>query len=228
MTEVISKGLYISAANRTGYKNVYLKPSTVSKLPYMAEDDDNYTLGRFATPEEAAQAYANWRAGTDLRVAEGLTIFESNGKPEKDLRYLVQRPAPSPREPVWVPVRKLPLALIEEWEAAQLKARNFALEPALASSSPSSLAQTGVELCRVDAADAQACADFLRSKWSDGELTLEASRFKVHGYASYGKTLAEHDEEQQRTHTLLFTHPQLPLCREGIPGFKRIDRKSVV
>ena len=74
MTEVISKGLYISAANRTGYKNVYRKPSTVSKLPYMAEDDDNYTLGRFATPEEAAQAYAKAamlsreRLGDDARA----------------------------------------------------------------------------------------------------------------------------------------------------------------
>ena len=47
----------------------------------------------------------------------------------------------------------------------------------------------------------------------------------VFGYTSYGKTLSDHDAEQQRTHTLLITNTLLPAVRAHVTGFLRMEQQ---
>lgn len=230
--------LHLSSSNRTGFIHVYAKEHAAnSSLPYTVEDDDGYQLGRCASAVEAAEIYARWKAGAgDLRICDDLQILDSNDKLGIDLRYLVERSAGSHSAPMWVTVRNLPERLVEDWEAAQRERRNRKVEPALgggsgagasggaaSSGSSGSLAESGVETCCVAPEDADECARFLHASWTDGSVVLP-NRKRVLGYASYGKTLAAHDGEQQRTHTLLFTHAQLPLCRAHIPGFAAMEQ----
>ena len=226
--------LILSPKSKTGYKHVYHKyPGTA--LPYAAEDDTAFLIGKYKTAIDAARAYARWLKGVDMRVCSDLNILQSNMKSEKDLRYLVQRKSKPNDPPTWQPVRNLPPGLINQYEAATREARNMAVEPALAGSQAAasgasysfsdSLSQSGVEPCLVAPEDAERCARFLNEYWSDGALELAQIRRKIFGYATYGKTLEEHDEEEQRTHTLLFTHSQLPLCRLHVPGFVEMEEQ---
>ena len=213
--------LFLSSNNKTGYKNVYKKSgSEAMDRPYTCEDEDCLTIGRFATAEEAAKAYAKYRAGEDSRVltAADVTILACNHKEGKGLRYHV---APSME---WVPESMLAPDLVAEQRVLQRGLHNRRSEPMLRCGDGSSLDRTGVERCCVAAEDASRCAEFLKTAWADGALTLR-NRRRVQGYASYGKTLSDHDEEQQRTHTLLFTHALLPVCRTFIPGFADMETR---
>ena len=94
---------------------------------------------------------------------------------------------------------------------------NRKLEPLL--SEPSSqMRSSGVMPLTVPAEAAARCAEHLRAQWKDGKLALRGGATDCTGYATYGKTLSEHDAEQQRTHTLLITNPLLPFVRDELPG----------
>jgi hypothetical protein len=72
----------LTGPNSTGYKNVYLKAAfKKTALPYIAEDDNRRSLGRFSTAIAAAVAYAKYRAG-ERNDSKGQVkrILEDNGK----------------------------------------------------------------------------------------------------------------------------------------------------
>ena len=95
-TEAEGYKLHMSGKNKTGYRHVYLKNKNDvdQPMPYTAEDDENYTLGRFRTAVEAAVAYAKYKLGDDERerIAREavVSLLEDNGKEGIERRWLVK------------------------------------------------------------------------------------------------------------------------------------------
>ena len=101
---------------------------------------------------------------------------------------------------------------------------NLQLEPAIQASS-------GVKSTAVDSTRAAECAAFLQQQWLGsarlGLTGIYLGGTQCKGYASYPKTLLEHDAEEQASHTLLISSALLPLYREKCPGFEAMERELV-
>ena len=101
---------------------------------------------------------------------------------------------------------------------------NLKLEPAIKAGS-------GVKATAVDSGQAAACAAFLQQQWKgSARLGLNGIYLggqQCQGYASYPKTLLEHDAEEQASHTLLISNALLPLYREKCPGFEPMEQQLV-
>lgn len=189
--------------------------------PYTAHKDNEKSLGKFATAEEAARAYAEWRA----TLNDSIQVMASNEKLGPERQWLIRHGNGSME---WVSASLVGsrewMSAITCWEESQQRDYNHKAEICLGT--VGCLGETGVEPCSVTAPDAERCAKFLHENWSNGALTLPNKR-KVLGYTTYGKTLEAHSSEQQRTHTLLFAHPILPLARRYVPGFEAMENELV-
>ena len=101
---------------------------------------------------------------------------------------------------------------------------NLKLEPAIKAGS-------GVKATAVDSGQAAACAAFLQQQWRGsarfGLNGIYLGGQQCQGYASYPKTLLEHDAEEQASHTLLISNALLPLYREKCPGFEPMEQQLV-
>ena len=100
-----------------------------------------------------------------------------------------------------------------------LAAFNRKLEPRLMVGEGAS----GVMGLRVPADAATACCAHLLEHWREGRLPLRGGATACFGYATYGKTLSDHDASLQAMHTLLMTNPLLPLLRDELPGFAEME-----
>ena len=127
-----------------------------------------------------------------------------------------------PQAPSWEPPHRLPACLVAQHLDESRAAFNRKIEPLLArpADQPES---SGVVATSVPRESAAACATYLRQPGVGGRLALQHGTKSCFGYTTYGKVLAAHDSEQQRTHTLLITHPLLPLVRDEVPGFAAIE-----
>ena len=248
-TEADGYKLHMSGKNKTGYRKVYLKKHDEDQpMPYTAEDDENYAIGRFRTAVEAAVAYAKYKLGDGERerIAREavVSLLEDNGKEGIERRWLAKVSADyssamlsasggghgarskgtahdTPCGCAWLPLRALPPALVTAYEAQALERYNRTVEGALGTAH-TSLGETGVEPIHVDKQLADACASYLRANWlADG--TCAVGRQQLLGYSTYGKVLGVHNAEQQRTHTLLITPATLPMVRAHLAGFARME-----
>lgn len=149
-------------------------------------------------------------------------ILDFNGEEDDDsARWLVRYSAGD--DPVWVPRRKLPPPMVAAFERKRCAAHNQAVDEDRLLA-PGSAAPSGVGRMSVSSEQAGRVLAFLLSSWSGGELTLGNGQ-PCTGWATYGKTLSPHDAEQQRKHTLLFTHALLPSVRAYVPGFLEIEHE---
>ena len=168
------------------------------------------------------------RKPKEEKVAE--SILESNGEPGHLERFLV-RWAKMPRSAAsWVAAHKLPRDLLVRFVDESRAAFNRKLEPLLTNEAAETGSgggggggRSGVVGLRVPEEEAARCYAHLQQHWRDGKLPLRGGATAAYGYATYGKTLSEHDASQQAKHTLLLTNPLLPLVREEVPGFHSIE-----
>ena len=130
-------------------------------------------------------------------------------------RFLVLWSGQSRAAATWEPGLKLPHHLLLRDLDACRAAFNRTVEPLLSLPADDPHC-SGVVATSVDAAHAAACAAHLQRHWVNGRLLLRKGTKSCSGYTTYGKVLEQHDMEQQRTHTLLITHPLLPLLREEV------------
>ena len=149
------------------------------------------------------------------------TILKDNGELDDRTRWLVHWCGRLEHQATWVTRDRLPEPMLAAYVHRQQAAFNMELEPLLhpGSGHPSAVVCTGWV---VPPAEATRCAQFLFHRWQDGVLPLDDGR-KVYGWATYGKTLSTHDADQQRLHTLLFSHAMLPSVRAHLPGFVEME-----
>ena len=157
------------------------------------------------------------------RVPEA--ILESNGQPGAAERFLVRwvkPPKPFNRpESSWEIARKLPATLLAVGLEGSRAVFNRKVEPRL--TSDASLPEaSGVVALNVPEDAARRMCTYLQEHWRGGKLPL-SNGSACFGYATYGKTLSAHDAQQQAQHTLLMTHPLLPILRTDVPGFTDIE-----
>ena len=77
----------------------------------------------------------------------------------------------------------------------------------------------GVTPLAFDERAAEACARFLRSKWSTrGGLQLAKGQ-RLSGFKTYEKTIDKHSSHKQLQHTLLISGSRIRLARKKLPGF---------
>ena len=143
-------------------------------------------------------------------------LLQTNGLLGLAERFLVRWPTGNE---TWEPRRRLPKALLEEGEDEARAAFNRTVDPTLPNA-PGVVTSNCVRF-----RNAKDCAEYLKQHWTDGKLPLGETL--CHGYASYAKVLEEHDEVQQRTHTLLMTNALLPLVRKYVPGFREMEESLV-
>lgn len=143
-------------------------------------------------------------------------ICATNGLKEAAERFKVQWKRAG--NTTWVSARKIPHDLLQPFIMQRQAEANFRVEPRLRDE-----ASTGVVACNVDPAHATSCANHLQQWWRNGRLPLKGGKV-AYGYAEYGKVLAKHDREQQRTHTLLVTHALLPRVRAEVAGFFDMEK----
>ena len=144
-------------------------------------------------------------------------VLSSNGKSGSLARWLVKWKGHSKALATWEAGDALPAQLIDAFEEQRQAQFNLVHEPMLAEGDPS-----GVVPLSLSAEDASACAAYLRTEWVKGRLRLPNGQSCL-GYSSYGKTLSDHDSKQQRLHTLLMTNTLLPIIRQAVPGFERLE-----
>ena len=77
----------------------------------------------------------------------------------------------------------------------------------------------GVTPLAVDERAAEACANFLRSKWSARGGVQLAKGQRLKGFKTYEKTIDKHSSLKQRQHTLIIAGARIAQCRKRLPGF---------